>query len=62
MCSFEGLYSFAEATKKWGLSDSTLRKAIQYGKLVPDIDCKKFGRDWVVTETAMTREYGDMRE
>ena len=40
---FEGLLSFGEATSLWGLNESTLRKAVAYGKLIPDIDCKKFG-------------------
>ncbi|OSB07984.1 hypothetical protein B2H97_16070 [Paraclostridium bifermentans] len=61
MCSFKGLYSFAEATKLWGLKDSTLRKAVETGKLVADEDCKKFGRDWVVKETSMLREYGELK-
>ena len=32
---FEGLLSLADATNLWGLSESTLRKAISYGKLIP---------------------------
>lgn len=61
MCSFRGLYSFAEATKLWGLKDSILRKAVETGKLVADEDCNKFGRDWVVKETSMIREYGNFK-
>jgi hypothetical protein len=61
MNRFDGLYSFAEATKLWGLKDSTLRKALEYKKFIVDIDCKKFGRDWVVTEEAMIREYGELK-
>ena len=56
---FNGLLSFREATDLWGLNESTLRKAIVYGKLKPDIDCKKFGKQWVVTKSAMLREYGE---
>lgn len=56
---FEGLLSFGEATSLWGLNESTLRKAVAYGKLIPDIDCKKFGKQWIVTKTAMIREYGE---
>ena len=56
---FEGLLSFGEATDLWGLNESTLRKAVTYGKLVPEVDCKKFGRQWVVTRKAMLREYGE---
>lgn len=59
---FKGLYSFADATKKWNLKDSTLRKAVATGKLVENVDCKKFGRDWIVTEKAMFREYGNPEE
>ena len=60
MNRFEGIYSFAEATKLWNLKDSTLRKAVATGKLIENIDCKKFGRDWVVTIEAMEREYGKL--
>lgn len=56
---FDGLLSFGDATTLWGLNESTLRKAIHYGKLVNGIDAQKFGKQWVVTEEAMRREYGE---
>lgn len=56
---FDGLMSFADASELWGLSESTLRKAISYGKLVAGLDARKYGKQWVVTREAMTREYGD---
>lgn len=56
---FDGLMSFADASELWGLSESTLRKAISYGKLVAGVDARKYGKQWVVTRGAMTREYGD---
>ena len=40
------------------MSESTLRKAISYGKLVSGVDARKYGKQWVVTEAAMRREYG----
>ena len=46
------------ATELWGLNESTLRKAIAYGKLVNGVDVCKFGKQWVVSIDAMTREYG----
>ncbi len=55
---FEGLLSFRDATDRWGLNESTLRKAIEYGKLQVGADVQKFGKQWVITETAMRREYG----
>ena len=32
---FDGLISFSDASELWGLSESTLRKAVVYGKIVP---------------------------
>lgn len=55
---FDRLLSFADATEQWGLSESTLRKAVQYKKLVEGVDVQKFGKQWIVTRDAMDREYG----
>ena len=54
---FSGLISFSDATILWGLNESTLRKAISYGKLKPGVDAFNFGSQWVVTAKAMEREY-----
>ena len=32
---FDGLMSFSDASELWGLSESTLRKAVAYGKRKP---------------------------
>lgn len=58
---FDGLLAFSDATELWGLSESTLRKAITYGKLVNGVDVCKFGKQWVVSIDAMKREYGNDR-
>ncbi len=55
---FDGLMSMNDATSMWGLNESTLRKAIAYGKLKQGIDVCKYGKQWVVTIEAMNREYG----
>lgn len=55
---FDGLMAFSDATELWGLNESTLRKAVAYGKLVNGIDVCKFGKQWVVSSEAMNREYG----
>ena len=57
---FDGLMSFKEATDLWQLNESTLRKAVSYGKFQEGIDVKKFGKQWVITIEAMEREYGPM--
>ena len=56
---FDGLIAFTDATELWGLNESTLRKAISYGKLVVGEDASKFGKQWVVREESMVREYGE---
>jgi len=58
---FDGLMAFGDATELWGLNESTLRKAIAYGKLVNGVDVCKFGKQWVVSVEAMKREYGSGR-
>ena len=55
---FDGLMAFSDATLIWGLNESTLRKAISYGKLIDGIDVCKYGKQWVVSIDAMEREYG----
>ena len=56
---FDGLMAFTDATQLWGLNESTLRKAIAYGKLVNGVDACKYGKQWVISTTAMRREYGE---
>ncbi len=56
---FDNLMSFGDATALWGLNESTLRKAISYGKLINGIDVCKFGKQWVVSAEAMKRVYGN---
>lgn len=55
---FDDLISFSDATKIWSLSESTLRKAIQYKKLIDGVDARKFGNQWIVSTKAMKRLYG----
>ena len=59
---FDGLMSFSDATELWGLNESTLRKAIAYGKLRNGIDVCKFGKQWIITMDSMKREYGEPKK
>lgn len=56
---FDGLMAFSDATFLWNLNESTLRKAIAYGKLIDGVDVCKFGKQWVISMEAMKREYGE---
>ena len=55
---FDGLIAFTDATQLWGLNESTLRKAVSYGKLRNGIDVCKYGKQWIISVDAMKREYG----
>ena len=56
---FNGLIAARDATELWGLNESTLRKAISYGKLKVGIDVSKMGNQWIISVEAMVREYGE---
>ena len=55
---FECLISFADATVKYNLSDSTLRKAVRDGRLIPGVDVQKFGTCWVAKVQSIEKLYG----
>lgn len=54
---FHELLSCGEAAKIWMIDSSAIRKAIATGRLKPGEDCCKFGKQWVVTVSAMSREF-----
>lgn len=56
---FDGLIALRDATELWGLNESTLRRAIIYGKFIIGIDVCKFGKQWVISYESMKREYGE---
>lgn len=55
---FDKFLSLKEAAELYNRDDSTLRRAIMSGRLKEGIDCKKYGKQWVVLKSAMDREYG----
>ena len=59
---FNGLMAFSDASSIWNLNESTLRKALSYGKLKAGVDCCKYGKQWVITTEAMYREYGNPKK
>ena len=56
---FSDILSFGDASIIWGLRESTLRKAVSYGKFVKGIDVCKYGKQWLISLSAMRREYGE---
>ncbi|MCR8747243.1 helix-turn-helix domain-containing protein [Romboutsia lituseburensis] len=59
--SFEGLYTFMEVSKIYGMDDSSLRKQVARDKFVIDEDIKKMGRTWIITEQAMVKNFGTLK-
>ncbi|WP_143316852.1 helix-turn-helix domain-containing protein [Clostridium sp. HBUAS56017] len=62
MFNWDDLLSLKEAADKYGREESTLRRAISNGKLVEGVDCKKFGKQWVILDSSMERIYIDERK
>ena len=59
--SFEGLYTFLEVSKIYGIDDSCLRKQVARDKFVIGEDVKKMGRTWIITEQAMIKSFGALK-
>lgn len=51
------LLSLKEAADQYGRDESTLRRAISNGLLVDGIDCKKYGKQWVILKSSMEKVY-----
>lgn len=56
--SFKGLYTFQQVADIYGLDNSTLRKQVSTGKLINNVEVKKFGKTWLITEQSMIKHFG----
>jgi len=54
---WDNLISLKEAAELYNRDESTLRRAISNGLLKEGIDCKKFGKQWVILRSSMERVY-----
>lgn len=57
--NWDELISLKEAAELFDREESTLRRAISNGILKEGIDCKKFGKQWVILKSSMEKIYGD---
>ena len=55
---FIGLLSTQDIVEKYNINESTVRRAIMEGRLVENVDCKKFGKSWVVKEESVEKLWG----
>ena len=53
--------TFAEASQKFNLGESTLRSSIRTDRFVEGVDYKKSGKVWIITKEAMERVYGEIK-
>lgn len=53
--------TFPEACKRWGLGESTLRKAVRSGRFMNN-EVRKSSKTWLVTHAGMVRLYGEERK
>lgn len=56
------VFTFSEAARLWGIDSSTLRKAVENGRLKEGVDYRKSGGVLMVTKEAMLREYGEPKK
>lgn len=54
------IYTTTEAALKWGLNESTVRKAIQTGRFNLGTEYRKAGRVTLITKEAMEKVYGKL--
>lgn len=57
--SFNGLYTFEEVAKIYGMSHSNIRKMVQADRFIENKEIKKFGKTWVITEEAVRKHFGN---
>lgn len=56
--SFKGLYTFQEVADIYNMDNSTLRKQVRNNKLINEVEVKKFGKTWLITEQAVIEHFG----
>lgn len=55
---FEDLMAITEASVLYGTSVSTIKRKIREGVIIEGVDCKNYGKQWVITRDAMNRVFG----
>lgn len=55
----KNVITFTEASKMWGLSESTLRMAVKRNKLCEDYDYRKSGKVFLTTIETLKKIYGE---
>ena len=56
--SIDDVFTFSEATEKYNLYKTTLRKNVDYGRYLPG-EVRQSKGTWLITKTALERLYGN---
>lgn len=54
---WQDLISLADAARLYNRDDSVLRRAIANRTFVPNVDCMKFGKQWVFRKESLEKVY-----
>lgn len=57
--NLDDIMTLPEATLRWGLADSTLRRLLTTDKLIEGIEYKRSGKSALITKRAMRKIYGN---
>lgn len=57
MFNWQQLIDMSTAEKLYNRDKSSIKRAIQKGKIKEGVDCQKFGRDWVFLKENMDKIY-----
>lgn len=57
----QNVMTIAEATRLWGLGDSTIRKAIERGRFSKE-ECRKSKGTWLLTRSGIERLFGELKK
>lgn len=52
---FDDLVTPQEAAEILGLAERTIRQAIETGKLIDGVDCKKYNRQWLIYKPSLSK-------
>jgi hypothetical protein len=59
--SIDDTYTATEAASRWGLDESTVKKACQQNRFTEQ-EARKSGGTWIVTRSGMERVYGEAKQ
>lgn len=60
--AFENLITLEEAAEKWDINPMDIMEKIANEEFIKDIDIKRFNKQWILSNNAMTRVFGSLNQ